>query len=141
MATETAARRQEHEAGLAAFLMPERRARFRESLEDPRRRRRLHAELYHFERRLDPRFATRHEQHTKHDGHVDEVYALLVGEGAPPTCFILATIELDGQEAPLREAVEALMWIGAGFISCVPGRLGLYVSEDGSNVFIPKRDS
>jgi hypothetical protein len=33
------------------------------------------------------------------------------------------------------------MWIGAGFISCVPGRLGLYVSEDGSNVFVLERDS
>jgi hypothetical protein len=141
MGPDRAATRQEHEAGLAAFLGPERRARFRESLEDQRRRRKLYSELYHFEGRLDPRFATRHEQHTKHDGHVDEVHALLAGEGAPPMCFILATIELDGQKAPLREAVEELMWIGAGFISCIPGQLGLYVSEDGSNVFVLKRDA
>ena len=30
---------------------------------------------------------------------------------------------------------------GAGFISCIPGRLGLYVSEDGSDVFLLTRDS
>jgi hypothetical protein len=132
--------RREHEAGLAAFLMPERRARFRESLKDDSRRHKLLAELNHLEGRLDPRFATLQEQHTKHDGHVDEVHALLVEEGAPPTCFVLVTIELDGQEAPLRDAVEALMWTGAGFLSCVPGQLGLYVSEDGSNVFVLKHE-
>jgi hypothetical protein len=140
MAAEDAARR-EHEAGLAAFVVPERRARFRESLEESRRRHKLHNELYHFERRLDPRFATLHEQHTKHEGHVEQVLELLADEGAPGTCFVMADIELDGREAPLREAVEDLMWSGAGFISCIPGRLGLYVSEDGSNVFVLKRDS
>ncbi len=28
------------------------------------------------------------------------------------------------------------MWTGSGFLSCIPGRLGIYVSEDGSNVFL-----
>jgi hypothetical protein len=28
---------------------------------------------------------------------------------------------------------------GAGFLSCVPGRLGLYVGEDGSDVFVLRR--
>jgi hypothetical protein len=139
VAAENAALRQQHEAGLAAFLLPERRARFRESLEAPRRRRKLYAELYHFDGRLDARFATLQEQHTKHEGHVEQVHALLANEGAPRTCFVLATIELDGQEAPLREALEELMWIGAGFISCIPGELGIYVSEDGSNVYVLRR--
>jgi hypothetical protein len=42
--------------------------------------------------------------------------------------------------APLRGAVEALMWTGAGFLSCVQGQLGHYVSEDGSNGFVLKHE-
>lgn len=129
----------DHERGLAAFLVARRRTRFRASLEDPRLRRTLLDDLYHFEEHLDPRCATRREQHVKHDGHVDEVHALLVAEGAPATCFVLADLDLDGQEASLDEAVPALMWSGAGFLSCVPGRLGLYVGEDGSDVFVLRR--
>jgi hypothetical protein len=106
--------RLDHERGLAAFLVARRRARFRASLEDPRTRRKLLGDLYHFEGYLDPRFATRHEQHVKHDSHMDEVHVLLVAEGAPATCFVLATVDLDGQEASLNEAVSALMWTGAG---------------------------
>jgi hypothetical protein len=45
--------RREHEAGLAAFVMPERRTPFRESLDDPRRRRKLQSELCHFVLRHD----------------------------------------------------------------------------------------
>ena len=123
------------------FVAPERRAQFRESLKDPRRRKKLHQELYHFEDRLDPRFARLLEPGTKHDRHVEDVYALLVQSGAPPVCFPVTEREMDCQEVPLREAVEQLMWSGAGFISCVPGRLGLYVSEDGSNVFVLRRDA
>jgi hypothetical protein len=116
VAAENAALRQQHEAGLAAFLLPRRRARFRESLATPRRRRKLYDELYHFDGHLDARFATLQERHTKHEGHVEQVHAVLANEGAPRTCFVLATIGLDGQEAPLRDALEELMWTGAGFL-------------------------
>jgi hypothetical protein len=129
----------EHEAGLAAFLLPERRERFRASLRDPRRRRKLYDELHHFAGQLDPRSATRHGPHVKHDAHIEEVHALLVGHGAPPTCFVLADTDLDGRQPLLREALASLMWAGAGFISCLPGRLGLYVGEDGSEVFVLAR--
>ena len=139
MTADEAALRREHEAGLAAFVKRERRTRFRAALDDPRRRQKLHSELPHFEDRLDPRFARLHDQHTKHAAHVDEIHAVLLKEGALATCFVVADTELDGQQAPLPKAVEALMWTGAGFLSCIPGRLGLYVSEDGSNVFVLAR--
>lgn len=45
--------RLDHERGLAAFLITRRRARFRASLEDPRTRRTLLGDLYHFEREDD----------------------------------------------------------------------------------------
>ncbi len=139
MPARRAASPEEHEAGLVAFLMPERRTRCLRSLQNSKGRRKLYDELYHFDRRLDPRSASRVEQHVGHEQYVADVCALLVDEGAPPTCFVFGTIDLDGQETPLPQAVKALMWTGAGFISCIAGTLGLYVGEDGSNVFLLRR--
>jgi len=119
-----------------SFVAVERRARFRESLRSPKGRRKLYDELYHFEQWLDPEAVSGLEPHSKHDEHVADVCARLVEERAPPTSFVFATTELDGQEAPIADAVAGLMWNGAGFISCIPGRLGLYVGEDGSNVVL-----
>ncbi len=66
--------------------------------------------------------------------------AVLIRAGAPPRCHVIAYGDLDGRELPLREAVDNLLWIGSVFVSCIPGRLGLYASEDGSNVFVLMRD-
>lgn len=130
-----------HEAGLALFLLPARRSRFRESLTNRRLREKLQQRFAHFEDHLDERFARLHQPHTTRDGHVEEVLALLVRAGAPVDCLIVSDTDFDGQRVSLREGVEDLMLMGAGFISCVPGRLGLYVSEDGSNVFVLSRDA
>ncbi len=131
--------RHEHEEGLAVFVSPQRRARFRASLADVRLRQKLLDGLNHFEDSLDSRHAELHRPHTRHESHVEQVCDLLEDAGAPGTCFLLADSDADGAEVPLRHGVKALMSRGAGFLSCVPGRLGLYVSEDGSNVFILRR--
>ena len=90
----------------------------------------------HFEHRLDERYAKLQTMHTKHDEHVIEVCERLVAAGAPEACFAFVEDDrLEGQ-LPLRDAVGDLMRTGSGFISCVPGTLGAYVSEDGSSVFI-----
>ena len=131
--------RQEHEAGLAEFLKAERRARFRESLNRDRSRKKLQGELAHFEHRLDHTYAELQTMHTKHDEHVVQVYERLVAAGAANECFAFVEGDrLEGQ-LPLREAVDDLMRTGSGFISCIPGTLGAYVSEDGSRVFILRR--
>ena len=141
VADNVSASREEHERGLALFVAPSRRDRFRESLRDPRRRRKLRAELWHFENRLDERFARELEQHTKHEHHVEHVHALLLDRGAPATCCVLSADGDDGDAIALRLAVAQLMTEGAGFISCIPGRLGLYVGEDGSGVFLLTHES
>ena len=132
--------RDAHEQGLAQFLKPNRRDRFRMAMKDPRMRRDLLAELAHFERRLDPRHAQPRSTPTKHERHFDSVYLLLVEAGAPAMCFVVSDGVLDGRQMSLREAVEQLTRGGAGLISCIPGRLGLYVGEDGSSVFVLSRD-
>jgi hypothetical protein len=132
--------RREHEHGLAAFVAPRRRERFRQSLDDPRRRPKLQAELHHFEHGLEAGCARLCRANSQHVAYVDQVIALLMRSGAPATCFVVAYGDLDGRELPLREAVESLLWIGSGFLSCLPGRLALYASEDGSNVYVLMRD-
>ena len=141
MSPDQSAARAAHEQGLARFLKPNRRARFLAMLAKPRLRRDLRGELGHFARRLDPRHARLRPQRTRQERHLDSVYLLLVEAGAPATCFVVSDGTLDGQEVSLREAVEQLMQDGAGFISCVPGRLGLYVGEHGSSVYVLSRDA
>jgi hypothetical protein len=131
--------RQEHERGLAEFLKPVHRARFRESLARDRSRKKLQREFAHFEHRLDERYAEHQEMHTKHDEHVALVHERLVEAGAPDRCFVLVDDDRLACETPLNEAIADLMSVGSGFISCVPARLGVYVGEDGSNVFILRR--
>jgi hypothetical protein len=130
---------EEHEAGLAAFLLPDRRQRFRRALVNEKSRAKLLGELYHFERRLDPAFSERLKMSTKHDAFIAEVYELLVARGAPPRCVALRAVDSEGGEGVLAEVVPDIMWSGSGLVSCVPGALGLYVGEDGSNVFLLRR--
>lgn len=77
--------------------------------------------------------------HVRHEAHVAQIHDLLVAAGAPATCFVLSDTDDDGHERPLRQALEDLIWSGAGLISCVPGRLGLYVGEEGSSVIVLRR--
>lgn len=128
-----------HGAGLAVFLEPKRRVRFRDALQRPAARKKLLLELYHFEDRLDDRYAQLQEMHIKHDQHVADVLSKLEAEGAPGVCVVVSARDDVPRQMPLREAVPALMSTGAGFISCIEARLGLYVSEDGSNVFVLRR--
>jgi hypothetical protein len=130
---------EEHEAGLAAFLLPDRRQRFRRALVNEKSRVKLLGELYHFERRLDPQFCQRLTMSTKHGPFMTEVYELLVAEGAPPRCVTLRDDDTESGEGSLAEVVPDIMWSGSGLVSCVPGVLGLYVGEDGSNVFLLRR--
>jgi hypothetical protein len=132
--------REAHEQGLARFLRSNRRARFLAMLADARMRRTLQRELAHFEGRLDSRYA-RPRCRRKQERHLDSVYLVLVEAGAPATCFVVSDGRLDGREVSLREAVDELMPTGAGLISCIPGRLGLYVGEDGSSVWVLSRDT
>lgn len=106
MADNVSGSRGEHERGLALFIVPSRRDRFRDSLRNPRRRRKLRAELYHFEDRLDERYARELEQHTMHEQHVEQVHALLLDGGAPATCCVLSADGDDGDAIALRCAAR-----------------------------------
>jgi hypothetical protein len=132
-------RREHHEMGLAVFVAAARRDRFRQALGNARLRAKLQHDLYHYEDRLDTRFAERHVRQGGPLQEMDDVHTSLARAGAPDTCFVVGGGDLDGREVPLRDAVGELMTYGAGFISCIPSALGAYIGEDGHEIFVLRR--
>ncbi|HTE05264.1 MAG TPA: hypothetical protein VK824_03630 [Planctomycetota bacterium] len=116
------------EALVRAFMRPDRRPRYLELLRTPERRRKLRARLAHM-RDLDPRYAQRIPDS---DQNADAIQRLLNRKGAPMNCFVISGLPaLDGQAMPLGLALEEIVGSGMGsLVSCIPGRLGYYESED-----------
>jgi hypothetical protein len=114
---------EEHERGLARFLVGEWRARFRESLAPAKRRDTLRSQLPHVTH-LDPRFATPTRE------SASALVAQLREKGAEDRCYLLSEDpDLDGRELPLAEALAAIADGGsphATFVSCLPARLAYY---------------
>lgn len=119
--------REQHEQGLAQFVVPSWRTRFRESLDSPKRRKKLRSQLAHFAH-LDPRFATgvpSSEQAT--------LASKLRAKGAGDRCYLLSeSSDLDGREMDLNDALAHVFGAGsydATFVSCLPGRLAYFHDE------------
>lgn len=117
--------RDSHEQGLALFLDPVHRPRFREALRSPKLREKLRAKLYHFAW-LDERYSR--EVPTR---PAAEMAKYLRELGSHSTCFVVSSDEdLDGTEMPLLDALLRVLGDDDGaLLSCVPGRLGVYSGE------------
>lgn len=126
-----------HEEGLALFISPEWRPRFRQSLADEPRRAKMLDRLAHF-RHLDQRFATQVE---RADQDVRVLAARLRGRGAGDACHVLSEDEeLDGRAMALDAALrEVLHTSPPTFISCIPGRLAYFHDEEPDNRYILER--
>jgi hypothetical protein len=128
----------EHERGFLAFLAEPTKRRVGTLLElGPKRRKEVRDLLSHSVR-LDPR-CCRHL--AGHESLPDAAQAVLKKLGAPERCFVIAAHrEVDGCEMPLGEALEAVArTCDAAFISCLPGRLGLYTYEEPSLTYLLSR--
>ncbi len=120
-----------------AFVLPERQDRLLALLSSPKQRRKLTAGLAHF-RALDPRFAT---QIAPAEQDAATIEGLLRKRGAQEICHVLSeNSALDARELPLREALQAVVGRGMGtFLSCIPGRLGYFESEEPGERYILER--
>lgn len=60
------------------------------------------------------------------------ILSLLKAKGAPGTCYAISEdSELDGKEAPLKDALNFIVGRGIGtFLSCIPGKLAYFEDED-----------
>jgi hypothetical protein len=119
----------EHENGLAKFVLPDHRPRFRESLQDERLRKRLRAKLAHFNY-LDARFSKRL---TSGNRNVESILTELRRRGAPTTCYVMSeNDDVDARTMDLEEALRAVFSEGWGtFLSCIPGKLAYFEDEHG----------
>ena len=116
------------ESLIRAFADPARVGRYITLLGSPRGRAKLIAGLAH-DFRLDSRRATRV---ASTESNAQAIEKLLRNLGAPDVCYCLSeNPELDARDMPLAEALSATVGYGMGtFISCVPGRLAYYESEE-----------
>jgi hypothetical protein len=112
-----------HEQGLALFILPRRRPRFRYELSE----RTLN---FHDFRDLDPRFA---EPLPSKLAWPKILGPLLRERGAPEQCYVVSSyLELYCREMPLDEALAQILGgfeIGA-FLSCLPGKLAYFQDEE-----------
>ncbi len=128
----------EHEQALVnAFIDPARRARWLELLTSTKGRRRLLATLAHAAP-LDLRYAHRV---SGSQSSASAIEVTLRGKGAPEYCYALSEAsDLDGRELLLSEALGRVVGYGMGtFLSCVPGRLGYFESEEQGERYILER--
>ena len=116
----------EHEqAFVSAFVVPAKRTRYAEFLPKPKRRSEITRRFCHF---FDfvPTLARQIPRGTS-----SELASLLRAKGAGDTGHVIGGgDEIDGHELPLEEAIDCALSDPSGVIvSCIPGRLALYIQE------------
>jgi hypothetical protein len=116
----------EHEQEFVlTFVVPEKRTRYAEFLPKPRRRVEITRRLYHF---FDfvPELTKQIPR-----GVASELAPLLRARGAGDTAHVIGgRDEIDGQDLPLERAIDGALADPSGVVvSCVPGRLALYIQE------------
>ena len=119
----------EHEAALIrAFVLPRRRARYLQFLNYPVRREKSLRVLDHL-RNLDARYVQRIPPDKQ---SATDIETLLRRKGAPTTCHVIsASRNIDGREMPLLTVLAEVVGCGmATLLSCIPGRLGYFESEE-----------
>jgi hypothetical protein len=124
------------EAFIEAFVLPARRERYLFLARAPKRRVELRKRLAHW-RDFDTRRAVALPRDAQ--SSATAVAQFLEARGAPSSCYVLSEWgEYDGRVMPLADATGAIVGRGMGTVlSCIPGRLAYYESEDGERyVFV-----
>ena len=119
----------DHESEVVkAFFLPAKRERYLEFLTNPKRRRKLIAELAHFGG-LDPRWCVEIPPSLQRAESIED---LLHRRGAGPLCWVISErSQLDGRQMGLGEALDAAVGGQMGTIlSCIPGELGYFEDEE-----------
>jgi hypothetical protein len=124
---------------IKSFFLPERQSRYLVLLSssNPKHSLKLRAYLAHC-RDIDMRFAFRIPSEKQ---KINDIHMCLKEKGAPDTCYVLSeNIRIDKLELPLKKAVEETIGMGAGtFLSCIPGKLAYYESEEPGERYICER--
>ncbi len=116
------------QAFFQAFVLPRKRERYAELLNTKRGREKVRLSLDHFGD-LDLRFCQKPAPSMQHPGAIVKTLTSL---GAPDTCYVMSSWDhLDGRQMNLFDAVNEAVGCGMGCaISCIPGVLGYFESEE-----------
>jgi hypothetical protein len=129
--------RANHEALFVnAFVIPERRQRWLESLASTRKRERFLFRLADG-RDFNHDLMRRLEVKSKEPSFIASA---LQRDGAQEDCYIISCVrELDGRYLDLFQALQNVVGLGLGsVISCLPGKLAFYESETAGERWILK---
>ena len=121
-----------------SFIAPSKKRRYIELVDTERGRKKIRLGLDHFAD-LDLRFCRRLNPSEQHFPNILQAPKKL---GAPPRCYVISSgDELDGREMDLTEALKDTIGRGVGtFVSCVPGRLAYFESEERNERYICHRE-
>jgi hypothetical protein len=121
-----------------AFVVRDRRERYLEGLSNPKRRSKILNRLNHHIDDIDPRFRVTLPAAHHSPAAVEE---MLRSRGAPSMCYVMSSWDrLDAREMLLGEALSDVIGHQMGtLISCVPGQLGFYESEEPKTRYILER--
>jgi len=110
---------------IEGFVLKEKRERYREKLASRVKRSEFLDRLNH-----SPDFDAHYLEWIPSNVSVVD---LLKRQGAPVMCAVIsADSSIDGQQMLLEDAINATELSGSGtIISCLPGKLALYIGEDG----------
>ncbi len=112
---------------IRAFIIPSKRDRYLTLFTTKKGRRKLTITLNH-NHEIDTRFL---HKIPSQDHSVDSIFRSLKQRGAPASCYVIASCDLDGQQMDLEDALAETVGQGVGtVISCIPGKLGYFEAED-----------
>lgn len=122
-----------------AFIVKAKQSRYLSKLASAKHRREFLSRLDH-NLDYDSRFSN---QIPRSEQTAAAVQATLQALGAPEHCYaIAASADLDGRLLSLREALESVLGMGKGVVlSCVPGKLAYYESEEVNGRYILLRNN
>jgi hypothetical protein len=115
-------------ATIRAFVVPQKRDRYVDTVSNEKRRKKFIAELSHFGD-FDSRWIV---QITPSSQNPKDILGMLQKRGATATCHAISEFkELDRQEIPLKDALDKIVGYQMGTIlCCLPGRLAYFESEE-----------
>jgi len=125
----------EHEqAFVRAFIVEDKQERYLAKLGSKRHRKEFLSRFHH-NLDFEPKLATRVPPSEQSASGIHERLRKL---GAPTQCYAIAADDtLDGRELPLKDALDAIVGMGSGIVlSCVPGVLAYYESEEMKGRFV-----
>lgn len=118
-----------------AFIIKQRQDRYINLVATDKGRKKLRTYIAHFED-IESKHST-----SLHSLKTDlELVDLLKSHGAPSKCYIIAeNSKYDMKTLPLNDAIKQLFNSGiAFFLSCIPGKLAYYESENSSQRLLLK---